>query len=353
MKNVKIIIIGGGLSGLATAWYLEKNGMQCTIIEARNRLGGRIYTLRKSGCAPLEMGATWLGMKHKNLAGLLKETKISIFEQYMGQKAFFEENLFAPPKLIHLPYNPDPSYRISGGTDVLIDSLSKKLKKSTLILGQPVKSIAFDKKMIIRTVNDQYEADTAVAAMPPKLLLDTISFTPGLPDELARIASSTHSWMAESIKFGLAYENPFWRDVTTSGTIMSNTGPVTEMYDHSSESQPLYALTGFINPVYHSMSKVERKNIVLRQLQGIYGKKAVKNYSYYDLVWRDDPFTYSEYESHVNPHQNNGHTVFSGSFYDGHFLIAGAETATGFPGYMDGAAESAKRVAKKITSQYS
>jgi oxygen-dependent protoporphyrinogen oxidase len=46
----RVIIIGGGISGLATAYYLSKGGATSTIIESRPRLGGVIQTEKIQGC---------------------------------------------------------------------------------------------------------------------------------------------------------------------------------------------------------------------------------------------------------------------------------------------------------------
>jgi oxygen-dependent protoporphyrinogen oxidase len=46
----KIVIIGGGISGLSAAYYLAKGGAACTILESRPRLGGVIQTERVEGC---------------------------------------------------------------------------------------------------------------------------------------------------------------------------------------------------------------------------------------------------------------------------------------------------------------
>ena len=45
-----VAIIGGGISGLSTAYYLAKAGISCTLIEARPRLGGVIHTERIQDC---------------------------------------------------------------------------------------------------------------------------------------------------------------------------------------------------------------------------------------------------------------------------------------------------------------
>src|ERR1039458_6249928 len=51
----KVVIIGGGISGLSTAYYLAKRGAASTILESRPRLGGVIQTEHVEGCT-LEAG---------------------------------------------------------------------------------------------------------------------------------------------------------------------------------------------------------------------------------------------------------------------------------------------------------
>lgn len=46
----RVVIVGGGISGLSTAWYLAKAGIAATIIERQNRLGGVIQTDYIEGC---------------------------------------------------------------------------------------------------------------------------------------------------------------------------------------------------------------------------------------------------------------------------------------------------------------
>jgi len=45
-KGKKVVILGGGIAGLVSAYELRKAGFACTILEARNRPGGRSWTIR-------------------------------------------------------------------------------------------------------------------------------------------------------------------------------------------------------------------------------------------------------------------------------------------------------------------
>ncbi|PMD97732.1 amine oxidase [Siphonobacter sp. BAB-5405] len=51
----KVIILGAGLAGLASAYELGKLGYDCVVLEARERVGGRIWTIRK-GTTETELG---------------------------------------------------------------------------------------------------------------------------------------------------------------------------------------------------------------------------------------------------------------------------------------------------------
>ncbi len=66
---MNIAVVGAGAAGLAAANELVHKGCQVTVFEARDRLGGRIWTDRSFGF-PLEMGAAWLhgGMTHPFVA---------------------------------------------------------------------------------------------------------------------------------------------------------------------------------------------------------------------------------------------------------------------------------------------
>ncbi|WP_419906969.1 FAD-dependent oxidoreductase [Hoeflea sp.] len=69
----KVAIVGAGMSGLSAASRLAAEGVEVTIFEARDRIGGRIWTDNHLGL-PLDLGASWIhGITGNPLTGLADE----------------------------------------------------------------------------------------------------------------------------------------------------------------------------------------------------------------------------------------------------------------------------------------
>jgi oxygen-dependent protoporphyrinogen oxidase len=49
-QTAAVVVVGGGISGLAAAWWLEQTGLQVVLLEAAARAGGTIGTAREQGC---------------------------------------------------------------------------------------------------------------------------------------------------------------------------------------------------------------------------------------------------------------------------------------------------------------
>ncbi|NNF33749.1 MAG: NAD(P)-binding protein [Saprospiraceae bacterium] len=353
MKNQQtdIIILGGGLTGLTLSYLLKNRDVDHLIIEARNRLGGRILTDYKDNQAPIEKGATWLGKKHSSLMGLLKELNINTFEQELGNTAIYEPISTSPHQVVQLPPNNDPSFRIKGGTYSIIKVLSGHVEPHRIILNQVATKIEdHDDILTITTQDTILSAKMVISTLPPNLLLSSIEFYPSLPDSINTLTRNTHTWMGESIKVGLRFTEPFWRKKDLSGTIFSNVGPIPEMYDHSDSEDSSYALKGFLNGSYFSISREKRKSMVLDQLSKYFGEEVYQYNSYEEMVWRNERYTYSDYDAHILPHQNNGHPMFQEWFLNGKLIIGGSETASEYPGYMEGAVRSAISIYDRITN---
>ena len=342
-----VLIIGAGLSGLLTAYRLKQAGISFKILEARDRIGGRINTVLGAENTPVEMGATWFNEQHYNLIGLLEELEIGAFEQYMDNTVFYQREANSPTEKIQIPKQ-SPSYRIYGGTSNLINTLYQKLVQDEVLLNQAVTSIKFkdDKFQVI--ANQTFEADKVILAIPPKLWAKKIQFQPALPDNLIAIAKQTHTWMEDSIKVALSYDSPFWQEEKIPSTLFSNVGPINEFYDHCNYERSKFALCGFMHNSLKSLAAAERKAIVLNQLKQVFGPKVTSYISYEECIWSKEEFTFEASEELLYPHQNNGNPIFSNPFFDGKLLISSAESAKESPGYMDGAVYAGNITAQKI-----
>lgn len=69
----RILIIGAGLAGLACARELSRQGHTPTVIEGRDRIGGRIWTSHRWPDMPMDLGASWIHGVKNNPISLLAD----------------------------------------------------------------------------------------------------------------------------------------------------------------------------------------------------------------------------------------------------------------------------------------
>jgi monoamine oxidase len=85
------IILGAGISGLSAAYELHKNKKRFIVLEARDRIGGRIYTKyvdTPDGPIGLELGAAWIGKYQKTIQELCAELGLKLIPQEAKRDIF-------------------------------------------------------------------------------------------------------------------------------------------------------------------------------------------------------------------------------------------------------------------------
>ncbi|WP_179347808.1 flavin monoamine oxidase family protein [Winogradskyella pacifica] len=350
--NKSIVIIGAGLSGLYLGYLLKKAGFTIKIVEANDRIGGRIFT-KKTHDTPVELGATWLWKYNKELMALCQELKLTLFEQAMAGEALFEATTASTVQRFKLPANQDISYRIAGGTLALLEQLAAHFSEDELLLNATVKTIKEQGNAIeVITEHSTFIADSVVSTMPPQLLVNSIHFPVALDDELVDVANHCHTWMKDSIKFAVVYKTPFWKKKGLSGTGFSHVGPFTEIYDHSDVAHKRFALMGFLNGNLAAETKAQREVLVKHQLLKFFGDDGENYLSYEEMVWSQAPLTTTATDTYLNPHANNGHPIFQNMYLNGKFIVAGSETSPSYGGYMEGAIYRGHQIALLLKTTF-
>ncbi|MFO7719072.1 MAG: NAD(P)/FAD-dependent oxidoreductase [Gillisia sp.] len=348
-QDERIIIVGSGLSGLTLAYLLAQKNLETTLLEASSRIGGRIQTIEGALETPLELGATWFSDVHLNLLALIGELEIKKYPQFSKGISIFQTKSFEPPQKFHVPESDAPSYRIVGGTQMIIDGLYQKIPSKNIHLNTKVTNIKeVGSELRVETSNGQkFNADKVILCIPPQLVGSEILFSPELPNNISRMLPNVQTWMAGSIKFVLEYSEAFWRNNQYSGMLFSHSGIVTEMYDHTNFEENKFGFTGFLNGGAASYSEEERKEFVLNHLKELLGEKALEPTAYFDKVWTDE-FISDGNPINQKPHQNNGHPLFQESYLNGKLYFSGTETSPEFSGYMEGAIISAQKTLDRI-----
>src|ERR1700759_3050174 len=82
MPNADIAVIGAGIAGLAAARTLAEAKYNVVLIEAQNRIGGRILTARDPATdLPIELGAEFVHGRPPELLDLVREAGLTLYER--------------------------------------------------------------------------------------------------------------------------------------------------------------------------------------------------------------------------------------------------------------------------------
>src|ERR1700691_5876861 len=98
-RERECVVIGAGLAGLSAAYYLSNRHCKVTVLEARDRLGGRVLTHHFCEAPELncELGGEWIGQNHKLMRGLSEELGLTL-QKHQYANSFW--NQLTPANLI-------------------------------------------------------------------------------------------------------------------------------------------------------------------------------------------------------------------------------------------------------------
>ncbi len=89
LEPVDVVVVGAGLSGLVAARRLCGQGLRVRVLEAQDRVGGRLRTTITSSGATVDLGGQWGGASHHRLAALVHELGLASFPSHYDGLGLF------------------------------------------------------------------------------------------------------------------------------------------------------------------------------------------------------------------------------------------------------------------------
>jgi monoamine oxidase len=120
--RVDVVIVGAGLSGLIAARELKKKNLSVVVLEARDRVGGRMYgqtvevTNGEGGSEQgyIDFGGQWVGRTQDEMKRLTQELKIELFDSYEKGRSIQSYKRPGAEKAVETGFDGDLSHVLEG-----------------------------------------------------------------------------------------------------------------------------------------------------------------------------------------------------------------------------------------------
>ncbi len=446
-RTADVVVVGAGLAGLTAARALRRAGANALVLEARERVGGRVLNHEIGDGKVVEVGGQWVGPTQERALALIAELGLETFDTHTAGRNLFEHQgrissyagaipRVSPPALLDMqvasvrlgrmarsvdPAAPwrapraaswdaetvaswsrrhmrtrlgrdliqlvceavwaaDPAdvsllhflayahaaggldplisteggaqqTRIAGGSQRIPLALADELGEA-VALGRPVRRIAHGADgVVVGAESLNVRARQAIVAISPALA-GRIVYDPPLPAERDQLTQRMPN--GSVIKCMAIYDEPSWRAAGLSGQATSDVGPVKVVFDNSPPDGSPGVLLGFLEGnAARALGRVaadERRAVVVACFARLFGAAAARPVDYVDKDWSAEEFTRGCYGAFLPP---NTWTAYGPALRApiGPLHWAGAETATRWTGYMDGAVRSGEDAAAAVLAR--
>jgi monoamine oxidase len=447
-RTADVVVVGAGFAGLTAARALRGAGVDVVVLEARERVGGRVLNHDIGDGKVVEVGGQWVGPTQDRALALIAELGLETFDTHTAGRNLFEHAgrissyagtipRVSPPALLDTqvaitrltrmarsvdPAEPwrarraatwdaetvaswarrhmrtrlgrdliklaceavwaaDPAdvsllhflayahaaggleplisteggaqqTRIVGGSQRIALALAAELGADAVVLGEPVRRIAHGADgVVVHGESTSVRARQTIVAISPALA-GRIVYDPPLPADRDQLTQRMPN--GSVIKCMAIYDEPFWRAPGLSGQATSDVGPVKVTFDNSPPDGSPGVLLGFLEGnqarALGRASAADRRAAVVGCFARLFGPMAARPRDYVDKDWSAEEFTRGCYGAFLPP---NTWTAYGPALRApiGPLHWAGAETATRWTGYMDGAIRSGDHAATAVLAR--
>lgn len=317
--ETEVCIIGAGLSGLALATDLRAEGRDVMLLEARDRVGGRV--LSQDG---YDLGPSWIWPHNRRMRALLDRLGLAAFSQYASGRLVFEDAGGAIRRDLDVS-TMGGALRVEGGLARITQALAEEVGDS-LRLSCPVDHVIEDARGgTVSTSGGSIRAARVVLALPPRLVAGLGVAVPDVP-----------TWMAGHAKLVATYPTAFWRDMRLNGDAISHRGPLSEIHDASPVRAEAGALFGFAH--VGAARQPGFQDAAIAQLVRLFGPGAETPDTVMIKDWSRDPATATPADR--TPPQ--GHPTYRRLPPTNRLIFAGTEASPEDGGFLEGALAAAE-----------
>lgn len=338
-----VVVVGAGPAGVRAAGLLHAAGRSVVVLEARDRVGGRLLSVR-SGEHRFDLGATWFWPNERRVTALVAELNLDVFPQHLDGDMMYQPA--TGPQRIEGNQLDVPSGRFRGGAQSLPEALARLLPDGVVRLGEPVRSIRrVGDRVEVDTDRSQWTTEQVVLAVPPATAVASIDIG-RLDAPVGAVAAVTPVWMGGTVKVVASYERAFWRDAGLAGSAFSHVGPLREIHDMSGNGGTPAALFGFAQP--EPGAPPPGRDAVIDQFATLFGPPAASPTALWIHDWRHESFTVAPETLGLTDYRTYGHEAFQQPSLDGRLHWASTETAPDAPGHIEGALAAAERAVAAV-----
>jgi monoamine oxidase len=444
-RDADLVVIGAGLAGLSAARAATTAGASVVVVEARDRVGGRVLNEDIGGGNVVEVGAQWIGPTQDRLAALAAKLDVETFptygegenvieyggrlRRYRGtiprinpvvlldvERAQRRLNRMARRVPLDAPWEAPDALALDGQTaatwmrrnlatragrmllelgieavwaaqpedmsllhvlfyihsagslEMLFDTeggaqqdrfvggsqripilMAQELGRENVLLGAPVRMIRRGEHGVtVEADGATVRARRAVVAVAPTLA-GRIAYDPPLPGFRDQLTQRMP--LGTVAKCMAIYDEPFWRAENLSGQGTSDAGPVKLTFDNSPPSGAPGVLLGFLEGrqarELGRLHTNERRAAVLDCFARLFGPRAGRPDAYVERLWAEEEWSRGCYGCHM---PTGAWTAYGPALREpiGPLHWAGAEYATVWNGYMDGAVRSGEAAASAV-----